>query len=125
MEQEQFAAELEVQTLWFQAAGEGKYKKLESFLEKETITDPDVRDGLGGGAMHHAARAGHKKCVRALLRANVSVDTQDKEGLTALHLALAGSHQVCVCVYGCVCARACLWLSPGLVPLSRIAIRSS
>lgn len=96
VEQDNLAAELEVQALWFQAAGDGKHKKLESFLEKESISDPDVRDEFGAGAMHHAAKAGHKKCVRALLRADVSVDTQDKEGLTALHLALARGHEVCV-----------------------------
>jgi hypothetical protein len=44
IEQEQLAAVLEMQTLWFSAAREGKYKKLESFLEKQSIDDPDVRD---------------------------------------------------------------------------------
>jgi len=49
--------------------------------------------GQGAGALHLAAAAGHKKCVRALLRANVAVDSQNRAGLTALHLALAGRHE--------------------------------
>ena len=90
IEREQLAAELEVQKLWFSAAAEGKYKKLESFLEKQSISDPDLRDEKGAAAIHLAAAAGHKKCVRTLLRANVPVDSQDREGRTSLHLALAG-----------------------------------
>ena len=93
MEREQLAAELEVQKLWFSAAAEGKYKKLESFLEKQSVSDPDLRDEKGAAAIHLAAAAGHKKCVRTLLRANVSVDSQDREGMTGLHLALAGRHE--------------------------------
>jgi len=79
--------------------------------------------GQGAGALHLAAAAGHKKCVRALLRANVAVDSQNRAGLTALHLALAGRHEdtaqylidkvdvmyVYVCLYKymyiCVCIR--------------------
>ena len=76
-----------MEALWFSAAGEGKYKKLESFLEKQSISDADVRDPLGAAAMHHAARAGHKKCVRTLLRANVSVDTQVPRARCSLRVA--------------------------------------
>ena len=42
--QQQLAAELEIRNLWFRAAAEGKNKKLEGFLEKQSIGDADVRD---------------------------------------------------------------------------------
>ena len=92
VQQENAWAAGEMTAAWMQAAREGKHKKLESFLEKGSITDADLRDSDGRAAIHYAALGGHKKCVRALLRANVHVDTQDVRGVTPLHLALASRH---------------------------------
>lgn len=91
LEDENRAAKDRAQKEWFRAARHGKHKSIDKMLEDETsgITSADVADAEGNTAMHHAAKEGHKKAVRALLRAHADVNLQNEEGKTPLHLAEA------------------------------------
>jgi ankyrin repeat protein len=58
--------------------------------------DPNVADGSGLAAIHHAAHRGSIKCLGMLLKAGVHVDSTDLHSRTPLMMACSSGHDAAV-----------------------------
>jgi hypothetical protein len=58
--------------------------------------DEPVRAAAAQTMLHVAAQAGNVRVVQALCNAGAALDRRDATGMTALHLAVAGSHEAVV-----------------------------
>ena len=58
--------------------------------------DPNVADGSGLAAIHHAAHRGSIKCLGMLLKAGVHVDSTDVHSRTPLMMACSSGHDAAV-----------------------------
>ncbi|KAI0529361.1 hypothetical protein KFK09_001909 [Dendrobium nobile] len=65
------------------------------FLEEllKAGMDPDVGDSRGRTSLHIAAMEGYEDCVLVLLKHGCNINIQDKDGNTALWLAIATKHK--------------------------------
>lgn len=46
-------------------------------------------------ALHHAARNGHRRCLKVLVDAGASIDIKNKEGKTAMQVAYEAHEYEC------------------------------
>ncbi|KAK5648482.1 hypothetical protein RI129_003374 [Pyrocoelia pectoralis] len=76
---------------------------LYTLLSNEDI-NVSVEDGEGRPPLLWAASAGSAKAVLALIRAGSSVESHDKDGLTALHCAASRGHTDCIDTLLTLCA---------------------
>jgi ankyrin repeat protein len=58
------------------------------YLKEKYLMDIEIRDELSSTPLHWACYNGSEECIMFLLTWDVSLNSQDKEGLTPLHLAV-------------------------------------
>lgn len=79
------------------AARNGQHDALR-LLTADYHADKDIRLENGSSALHLAAAHGYPKCIDVCLEAGLDIDTQNNDGMTALHWAVDKSHQVSIFV---------------------------
>ena len=77
--------------VWYQIFFRGVVAK-----QLSVLPHPDAKDENGMGAIHWAARLGHRDCLSALLEGNVRVNEPGQNHASALHEASARGHIHCV-----------------------------
>lgn len=75
------------------AARDGQHDALRVLIV-DYQADKDMCLANGSSVLHLAAANGYSKCVDVCLETGLEVDTQNNDGMTALHWAVDKSHQV-------------------------------
>jgi ankyrin repeat protein len=75
------------------AARKGNVQLVTFFLAFNGLEGPDVRDGYGATALHHAARHGQLRVAKMLLERQADPDAEDNDHVTPLMLAARSSER--------------------------------
>ncbi len=76
---------------FFEAAGDGNEEIVIHYLK--TKIPVNITDANGNTPLHWAARKGHEKIVKILLKAGADAQTMNAQGQSARDLAVANAHQ--------------------------------